>query len=81
MAVKIEALSTLSLEEQEEVLKKMAEFFMDKNKYRTFISDDGLTVDIEVDGTVYNVPKPVNELLNAIYRMYEREVMLREQKD
>jgi len=82
MAVKIEALSDLSLEEQSEVLEKMAEYFLDSNKWKTFNNEsESMTVDIEVDGTVYKVPKPVNELLNAIYRMYEREVMLRDKKD
>lgn len=81
MAVKIEALGDLSLDEQTEVLEKMAEYFLDNNKWKTLAREGDGMVDIEVDGSVYKVPKPVNELLNAIYRMYEREVMLREQKD
>tara|TARA_R110002051_G_scaffold177353_1_gene247243 strand:- start:27167 stop:27418 length:252 start_codon:yes stop_codon:yes gene_type:complete len=77
MAVKIEALSDLSIEHQSEILEKMAEFFVDSKKWADFDSERGDKgmVDIEVDGIIYTVPEPVNELLNSIYRMYEKAII------
>ena len=73
MAVKIEALSELSIEHQSEILEKMAEFFVDRFSFEKQTNDEKM-VDIEVDGVVYTVPEPVNELLNSIYRMYEKAI-------
>jgi len=34
--------------------------------------DPSSMVNIEVDGEVYEIPEAVNDLLNSLYRMYER---------
>ena len=77
MAVQIEALSSLSMDEQVDVLDKISEFFIENKKWRDFqlvpIKSNASMVDIDVDGVIYQVPREVNELLNAIYRMYEKE--------
>jgi len=28
---------------------------------------------IEIDGSMYEIPEPVNTLLNSLYRMYKEE--------
>lgn len=74
MAVGIEALSTVGLGEQTKVLEKMAKHFL---TFEESFNGGVNVVDIEVDGTVYSIPKPVCDLLDTIYKMYKREVILR----
>jgi len=74
MAVKIESLSILSLEEQEEALESMAEWCGGDNKNK-WTTEDTRMIEIEVDGEFFKIHWKVNELLNSIYRMYEKEVI------
>jgi len=63
MAEEIETLKNYSLKELEERLEKMS-------------SGDfqfGKLVMIEIDGSMYEIPEPVNTLLNSLYRMYKEE--------
>jgi len=63
MAEEIETLKNYSLKELEERLEKMS-------------SGDfqfGKLVIIEIDGSMYEIPEPVNTLLNSLYRMYKEE--------
>jgi len=63
MAEEIETLKNYSLKELEEHLEKMS-------------SGDfqfGKLVMIEIDGSMYEIPEPVNTLLNSLYRMYKEE--------
>ena len=64
MAEEIESLKNLSVSELEEILDKRSK---DLPIYNTFT-----TVNIEVDGEIYEIPEAVNDLLNSLYRMYER---------
>ena len=64
MAEEIESLKNFSVSELEEILEK-------KSKDLPMIDTSG-TVNIEVDGEVYEIPSAVNDLLNSLYRMYER---------
>ena len=64
MAEEIESLKFLSLSEMEESLDKKSKSLPVINKYAT--------VNIEVDGEIYEIPEAVNDLLNSLYRMYER---------
>ena len=83
MAVKIEALSDLSVEEQSEILEKMATFCLEGKGWKNLdaVNMGKEIVDIEVDGVMYSVPKAVNELLNSIYRMYEKELLMNKKID
>ena len=67
MAAEIESLRNYSLTELEEILEK-------RSKGIPVTIDSYTTTVIEVDGAIYEIPEPVNELLNSIYRMYKREV-------
>jgi hypothetical protein len=64
MAAEIETLKYYSLEELEEYLDKMSKELP--------MVDPSSMVNIEVDGEVYEIPEAVNDLLNSLYRMYER---------
>ncbi len=64
MAAEIETLKNYSLEELEEYLDKMSKELP--------MVDPSSMVNIEVDGEVYEIPEAVNNLLNSLYRMYER---------
>ncbi len=64
MAAEIETLKNYSLEELEEYLDKMSKELP--------MVDPSSMVNIEVDGEVYEIPEAVNDLLNSLYRMYER---------
>jgi len=64
MAAEIETLKNYSLEELEEYLDKMSKELP--------MVDPSSMVNIEVDGEVYEIPEAVNDLLNCLYRMYER---------
>jgi archaellum component FlaC len=64
MAAEIETLKNYSLEELEEFLEKMSKELPPV--------DPSSMVNIEVDGEVYEIPEAVNNLLNSLYRMYER---------
>jgi len=64
MAEEIESLKNLSVSELEEILDKRSK---DLPIYNT-----STTVNIEVDGEIYEIPEAVNDLLNSLYRMYER---------
>ena len=64
MAAEIETLKNYSLEELEEFLEKMSKELPPV--------DPSSMVNIEVDGEVYEIPEAVNDLLNSLYRMYER---------
>jgi len=64
MAAEIETLKYYSLEELEEFLEKMSKELPPV--------DPSSMVNIEVDGEVYEIPEAVNNLLNSLYRMYER---------
>ena len=60
MAEEIEDLKNFTLSEMEEIL--------DRRSKDLPIST---TVNIEVDGEMYEIPEAVNDLLNSLYRMYE----------
>jgi len=64
MAAEIETLKYYSLEELEEFLEKMSKELPPV--------DPSSMVNIEVDGEMYKIPEAVNNLLNSLYRMYER---------
>jgi division protein CdvB (Snf7/Vps24/ESCRT-III family) len=64
MAAEIETLKNYSLEELEEFLEKMSKELPPV--------DPSSMVNIEVDGEMYKIPEAVNNLLNSLYRMYER---------
>ena len=64
MAAEIETLKNYSLEKLEEYLNKMSKELP--------MVDPSSMVNIEVDGEVYEIPEAVNDLLNSLYRMYER---------
>ena len=64
MAAEIETLKNYSLEELEETLEKMSKELPPV--------DPSSMVNIEVDGEMYKIPEAVNNLLNSLYRMYER---------
>ena len=64
MAAEIETLKYYSLEELEEFLEKMSKELPPV--------DPSSMVNIEVDGEIYKIPEAVNNLLNSLYRMYER---------
>lgn len=64
MAEEIESLKNFSVSELEEILEKKSK---DLPIYST-----SATVNIEVDGEIYEIPEAVNDLLNSLYRMYER---------
>ena len=64
MAAEIESLKNYSLEELEEFLEKMSKELPPV--------DPSSMVNIEVDGEMYKIPEAVNNLLNSLYRMYER---------
>ena len=67
MAEEIVTLRNYSFEELEEILKKLS------------MSSDN-KVHIELDGSIYEIPEPVNQLINSLYRMYEKEKALKKQK-
>lgn len=64
MAEEIVTLRNYSFEELEEILKKLS------------MSSDN-KVHIELDGSIYEIPEPVNQLINSLYRMYEKEKALK----
>lgn len=64
MAAEIESLKNYSLEKLEEFLEKMSKELPSV--------DPSSMVNIEVDGEMYKIPEAVNNLVNSLYRMYER---------
>ena len=64
MAAEIESLRNYKLEDLEEILERMSK-------------DEPLfsytTVKIEVDGEIFEIPEAVNNLLNSLYQMYQKE--------
>ena len=63
MAEEIEHLKNYSLKELEKHLEKMSD-----GDFKF-----GKMVIIEIDGSMYEIPEPVNSLLNSLYRMYKEE--------
>ena len=64
MEEEIVTLSNYSVSDLEEILKKLS---MTKDN----------KVHIELDGSIYEIPEPVNKLINSLYRMYEKEKSLK----
>jgi|TARA_R100001530_G_scaffold10306_2_gene10215 hypothetical protein len=67
VAAEIESLKNRSLEELEKFLERMS-----KDERLAGPMDSYPMVLIEVDGDIYEIPEPVNNLLNSIYRMYKK---------
>ena len=67
MSEAIENLATLPVEEQEEILKKLSSVINLEQ--------------IEVDGVVYHIPKPVSELIDSIWlQLQDKRIKLGEIK-
>lgn len=73
MAVEIPHLSNFPLEEQERILEKMVTNYASEMIAQEKAEKEKWTY-IEIDGETFRIHDKVNDLLNSVYRMYEKEV-------
>lgn len=72
MAVEIPYLANFSVEEQERILTKMVQNYASEMMAQDQAEKEKWTY-IEIDGETFRIHSKVNELLNSVYRMYEKE--------
>ena len=78
MAVEIPLLSAFSLEDQERILKKLVQNYASEMIAQDEAEKQKWTY-IEIDGETFRIHDKVNDLLNSVYKMYEKE--LKKEKD
>ena len=72
MAVEIPYLGNFTIEEQERILTKMVQNYASEMIAQDTAEKEKWTY-IEIDGETFRIHSKVNELLNSVYRMYEKE--------